>query len=239
MRAPLMPTPARLALLVAALALLAPASAQKLPWRAREGDFLGDVTRVLLVPPDVRVEKWTATTGMELEGTSDHVRRSICGELDELLEQRKILVSDFFLCLGEGEASVERIDALRAIRSRFRDLVTAWSKSAHRGDLLQSFHLGEELAEAKKLDADVLILVTADGTLTSKGEKAMEMVGGLGGGAGQGLLIHFGVIRARTGELLFFSEKNVGGDFLKHEDRLEKAIQKAVQSAFAPPPPRS
>lgn len=234
-----MPNPSRLALLIAVLALLAPASAQKLPWRAGQGDILGDVTRVVLIPPDVRVEKWTATSGRELEGTSDHVRRTICGEIDEVLEQRKLVVNDYFLCLGEGEVSVERLEALRAIQSRFRELVTAWSKPSHRADLLQTFHLGEEHAEAKKLDAEVLIVVTADGSLTSKGEKAVEVVGGLGGGPGQGLMIHFGVIRVQTGELLFFSEKNVGGDFLKHEDRLEKAIQKAVQSAFAAPAPRS
>jgi Gram-negative bacterial TonB protein C-terminal len=230
-----MPSHRRLALSISIGVLLSLPllSAQKLPWRAKEGDLLGDVTRVLLVPPDVRVEKWTATSGRELEGTSDHVLRTICGELDEVLEQRKIQVSDFSLCLGEGEASRERIEALRAVRSHFRELVTAWSKPGHHDDLLQSFHLGDELPEVNKLDADVLILVTADGTLTTKGEKAMEMVGGITGGPGQGLMIHLGVIRPRTGELLFFSEKNVGGDFLKHEDRLEKAIQKAVQSAFA------
>ena len=47
-------------------------------------------------------------------------------------------------------------------------------------------------------------------------------------------MIHFGVIRAHTGELLFFSEKFLGGDFLKHEDKLEAAIQKSVHAAFAP-----
>lgn len=229
-----MPRPSRLALLAAVLVVLSPASAQKLPWRAGQGDFLGDVTRVLIIPPDVRVEKWTASSGRELEGTSDHVLRTICGELDEVLELRKIQITDFSYCLGEGEASRERIEALRAVRSRFRDLVTAWSKPGRRGDLLQSFHLGEELPEVKRLEAEVLILVTADGAIASKGGKAVEMVGG--GGPGQGLTLHFGVIRVQTGELLFFSEKNVGGDFLKHQDRLERAIQNAVQSAFAPPP---
>jgi len=47
-------------------------------------------------------------------------------------------------------------------------------------------------------------------------------------------MIHFGVIRAHTGELLFFSEKYLGGDFLKHPEGLEKAIQKSVHAAFAP-----
>ncbi|HUJ41640.1 MAG TPA: hypothetical protein VLW54_13955 [Candidatus Acidoferrales bacterium] len=218
---------------LAMLAGLAPLSAQKLPWRARDGDFLGDVTRVLLVAPDVHVDKWTATSGEELEGTADHVRRTICGELDDLFERRKIQVNDYPFCLGEGEASRERIDALRAVRIRFRDLVTEWSKQFHPHDLFESFHLGEEHAEIKKLDSEVLILVTADGNLSSRGGKAMSMVGR--GAPGQGLSLHFGVVRVKTGELLFFTEKFLGGDFLKHEDKLEEAVQKAVQSAFAPP----
>ncbi|HXZ19372.1 MAG TPA: hypothetical protein VEG63_05450 [Candidatus Acidoferrales bacterium] len=226
----------QLAILSALLAVLSAAAAQKLPWRAKEEDALGGATRVLLVPPEVHVEKWTVTTGTETTGTADHLRRTICGEMDDLFEQRKLLVSEYPLCLGEGETTMERQDALLAVQARFRDLVTAWSKPGHRNDLLESFRLVEELPITKKMDVDVLILVTADGTLTSKGEKAMSSMGGLMGGGGQGLMIHFGVIRAQTGELLFFSEKYVGGDFLKHPEGLEKAIQKSVQAAFAPQP---
>jgi len=227
--------------LITMLSLAVHAWAQKLPWHARQEDFLGDVTRLFLVPPDVHVDRWTATSGRELQGTSDHVRRTICGELDQMFEQRKIQVNDYLLCLGEGEAGYEKREAILAVQSRFRELVTAWSRPGHRSDLLPSFHLGEELAATKKLDAEVMILVTADGTLTSKGEKAMQAMGGLAGGTGpgQGMLIHFGVIRVQTGELLFFSQKYVGGDFLKHPDRLEKAIQNAVQAAFASPGPHS
>ncbi len=219
--------------------LLSAVSAQKLPWRAREEDALGGASRVLLVPPDVHVEKWTVTTGTETTATADHLRRTICGELDDLFEQRKLVVSEYMLCLGEGETTVERMDALRAVQVRFRELVVAWSKPGRRNDLLDSFRLVEELSATRKMDADVLVVVTADGTLTSKGEKAVSSMGGLMGGGGQGLMIHFGVIRAQTGELVFFSEKFVGGDFLKHEDRLETAIQKSVQAAFAPQPPHS
>jgi hypothetical protein len=229
-----MPKPRQFALFLALCGLLSAASAQKLPWRASEEDALGGASRVLLVPPDVHVEKWTVTTGTETSATADYLRRTICGELDDLFEQRKLLVTDFSLCLGEGEYTVERLDAIRAVQSRFRELVAAWSKPAHRNDLLQSFHLVEELQATRKMDADVLIVVTADGILTSKGEKAMSTMGGIMGGGSQGLMIHFGVIRARTGELLFFSNKFVGGDFLKHPEGLEKAIQKSVQVAFAP-----
>jgi hypothetical protein len=235
-----MSNPNRWLVFIALLAFLAQASAQKLPWRAKQEDILSDVTRVLLVPPDVHVDKWTVTSGMELQGTSDHVRRTICGELDELLEQRKIEVKDYLLCPGEGEAGYEKLQLLAAVQSRFRELVTAWDKPGRRADLLPGFHLGEELAATKKLEAEVLIVVTADGNLSSKGEKAMQAMGGLAGatGPGQGLMIHFGVIRAQTGELLFFSEKYIGGDFLKHPDRLEQAIRKAVQAAFTNPGPK-
>lgn len=229
-----MTNPSKLAALVTLLTVLPPVSAQKLPWRAGEEDALAGASRILLVPPDVHVEKWTLTTGTETTATADHLRRTMCGEMDDLFEQRKLTVSDYLLCLGEGETTVERIDAIRSIQQRFRDLVTAWSRPAHRSDLLQSFRLVEELAVTRRMEADVLVVVTADGTLTSRGEKA---VGGLmgGGGGSQGLMLHFGVIRARTGELLFFSEKSVGGDFLKHPEGLEKAIQKSVQAAFSPP----
>lgn len=222
-------------LLVWLVSLLSAASAQKLPWRAKEEDALGGATRVLIVPPDVHVEKWTATTGMETSATADHLRRTICGELDDLFEQRKLLVTDYMICLGEGESTRERVEAILAVQTRFRELVTKWSKPGHASGLLQTFHLAEELAETKRMDADVLIVVAADGTLTSKGEKALSAMGGLAGGPGvsQGLTIHFGVIRAKTGELLFFSEKSQGGDFLKHPEGLEKAIQKSVQAAFA------
>ncbi len=221
-----------LSFLSALMAVLSAASAQKLPWRAKEEDALGGATRVLLVPPDVHVEKWTVTTGTETSGTADHLRRTICGEMDDVFEQRKVIVSEYPLCLGEGETTVERQDALRAVQLRFRELVEAWRRPGHRNDLFENFRLVEELTVTRKMDVDVLVVVTADGTLTSRGEKAV----GVMGGGGEGLLIHFGVIRAQTGELLFFSEKFLGGDFLKHVDRLETAIQKSVQAAFAAPP---
>jgi len=216
-------------ILCAAIALVGPAAAQKLPWHATEGDVLGGATRVFLVPPDVHVEKWTIKSGTETTASADYLQRIMCGEMDDLFEQRKIEVRDFFLCLGEGETTHEKRDAVMAVQQRFRDLVTNWSRPIHRGDLLQSFRLVEELEVTRKMEADVLIAITADGSLVSRGEKAISMTGGA-----QGLMLHIGVIRARTGELLFFSEKFIGGDFLKHPEGLEKAIQKSVQAAFAP-----
>ena len=122
-----MSIPRQFAVLIALFWLLSAASAQKLPWRAGEEDALAGATRVLLVPPDVHVEKWTVTTGTETTATADYLRRTMCGQMDDLFEQRKLLVSDYFLCLGEGETTLERRDAIRAVQQRFRDLVTAWS----------------------------------------------------------------------------------------------------------------
>jgi len=220
-------------LIVFFLPLLPRLSAQKLPWHPNQ-EILSGVRRVLLVAPDVRVEKWSATSGQELEGTAEHVRRTICGNLDQLFEEKKVEVSNYFLCLGEGEVSVETQEALRAVQGHFRELVTAWSKSSHGETTLEGFHLGEELAVTRKMDVDALVVVCANGTLTTKGERAMSAVGSLGGSTGQGLSIHIGVIRPRSGELVFFTQKNIGGDFLKHEDRLEKAVEKSIQAAFGP-----
>jgi hypothetical protein len=220
-------------LLITLLVLLPQLSAQKLPWHPKQ-DALAGVERVLLVPPDVRVEEWTATTGREGEGTADYVRRLICGNLDQLFEEKKLEVSNYFLCLGEGEASVETQGAVRAVQEHFRELVTAWAKSSHGETTLEGFHLGAELPATRKLGVDALVVVCANGTLTSKGERAISAVGASGGPGGQGLSIQLGVIRPQNGELVFFTQKNIGGDFLKHEDRLEKAIEKSVQAAFGP-----
>jgi len=219
------------------LAALAPATAQKLPWHGRQAEVLPEAKRVMLLPPDVHVDQWTTTSGRELSGTSDHVRRTICGTLDQLFEEKKVDVSEYDLCLGEGQTTVERIDAILAVNKRFRDLVTAWSKLRHESDLLDSFHLGDELDTVKKFEVDALVVVCADGNLKSKGEKAMGVLGSGGGAPGESILMRIGVIRPRNGELLFFTEKAIGGDFLKHQDKLESAIDKAVRSAFEPPPP--
>jgi len=213
---------------------LSPISAQKLPWHPKQ-DALNGVERVLLIPPDVRVEEWTARSGREGEGTADHVRRTICGNLDQLFEQKKVEVSNYLLCLGEGEADVETLGAVRAVREHFRELVTSWTKASHGEIVLEGFHLGDELPVTRKLNVDALVVVCANGTLTSKGERAISAVGAIGGAGGQGLSIQIGIIQPHSGELVFFTQKNIGGDFLKHEDRLEKAIEKAVQAAFGPP----
>jgi hypothetical protein len=225
----------RLFVLLIVAVLIPQLSAQKLPWHPNQEVLIG-VTRVLLVPPDVRVDKWTATSGRELEGTADHVRRTICGNLDQLFELKKVLVTNYPLCLGEGEASLETQEAIRAVQVHFRELVTAWAKSSHGQVTLEGFHLGDELAVTKKLGVDALVVVCANGTLTSKGEKALNAVGGIagGGGPGENMTIYIGVIQPKSGELVFFTQKNIGGDFLKHEDRLEKAIEKSVQAAFGP-----
>jgi hypothetical protein len=219
--------------LIPLIPLLPQLSAQKLPWHPKQ-EALSGVERVLLVPPDVRVEEWTATSGREGEGTAEHVRRTICGNLDQLFEEKKIEVSNYFLCLGEGEATLETQGAVQAVRTHFRELVTAWTKASHGEIVLEGFHLGDELPVTRKLNVDALLVVCANGTLTSKGERAISALGSAGAG-GQGLSIFIGIIRPQSGELVFFTQKNIGGDFLKHEDRMEKAIEKAVQAAFGPP----
>ena len=220
--------------LITLILFLPPISAQKLPWHPKQ-DALSGVERVLLVPPDVRVEEWTARSGREGEGTADHVRRTICGNLDQLFEQKKLEVSNYLLCLGEGEASVETQEAVRAVQVHFRELVTAWAKSSHGEITLEGFRLGNELAVTRKLGVDALIVVCANGTLTSKGERAISAVGVASGAGSQGLSIQIGIIQPQSGELEFFTQKNIGGDFLKHEDRLEKAVEKSIQAAFGPP----
>jgi len=224
-----------LAISLTGLCLLARISgqAQKLPWHTKHADAMGGITRVLLVPPDVHVDQWSTTSGRELAGSNEFLQRTICGNLERLLAERKLAVNDM-LCLGEGESSSERRDAIVAVGARFRELVTAWSKPRHAADLLEAFHLGDELEAAKKLGVDALVVVCADGNLKTKGEKIMGNIGG-GGVPGEGLLLHLGIIRPLTGQLVFFTEKDMGGDFLKHPDHLENALEKAVQAAFGPP----
>ncbi|HMD32230.1 MAG TPA: hypothetical protein VKG84_10000 [Candidatus Acidoferrales bacterium] len=225
---------------VVALSLLIQVSvqAQKLPWRGKQAEVLAGATRVMLLPPDVHVDQWSTTSGRELSGTADHVRRTICGAFEQAFEERKVEVRDFPVCLGEGESTVERLDAVVAAGTHFRELVTKWTKPRREADLLDSFHLGDEQEAIKKLEVDALILVCADGNIKTKGEKAMGALGSASGNVpGEGLVLHIGVIRPRTGELLFFNQKDLGGDFLKHEERLEEAIEKTVQAAFTPPAP--
>lgn len=223
----------RLVLIILIL-LLPQLSAQKLPWHPKQ-EALSGVERVLLVPPDVRVEEWTATSGREGQGTAEYVRRLMCGDLDQLFEEKKIEVSNYPLCLGEGEATVETLGAVHAVREHFRELVTAWTKASHGEIVLEGFHLGDELPVTRKLNVDALVVVCANGTLVSKGGRAVGALAPPGSIGGQGLSIFIGVIQPQTGELVFFTQKNLGGDFLKHEDRLEKAIEKVVQAAFSPP----
>jgi len=213
-------------------------AAQKLPWHGRQAEVLTGLTRVLLVPPDVHVDEWSTTSGRELSATGDYTRRTICGTLDQFFEEKKVEVYNYALCLGEAEVTQEQVNTIRALQTRFRELVTAWEKPRRQADLLDTFHLGEEGEQVKKLAVDALVMVCADGNLRTKGEKTASRFGGLAGGGGapsEGVLLHIGMIRPRTGELLFFTLKDVAGDFLKHEDKFEAAIEKAVRAAFEAP----
>lgn len=222
--------------LIAAFSLLqtAAAPAQKLPWHPRQGEALAGVRRVILVSPTVHVEKWTATSGWEAQGTADHLRRTICGNLDQVLEERQVVVDDYMLCLGESEANLARREALAAAAVHFRDMANDWSNVHHTEQRLEEFHLGDELPAIKTLDVDALILVSANGILTTKGEKARSAMGGLAGpsGPGQSLLLHIGMIRPQTGELVFFTEHGMGGDFLKHPEKMEAFIEKTMATVF-------
>ena len=215
-----------------ALVLCASGSAQKLPWHPRQGEALSGVNKVVLVSPTVHVEKWSARTGREAEGTADYVRRVICGSMDQLLEERRVAVEDYPLCLGESEASLDRRQALAAAGMHFRAMANDWSTTHHTEQRLEAFRLGDELAEIKKLEVDALILVDANGILTTKGEKALSAIGSLGGGPGQSLVLRIGVIRPQTGELVYFTEHGMGGDFVKNQDKLEGFIEKTMGSVF-------
>jgi len=222
---------ARLAALLLCLVAAPGANAQKLPWHPKQGEALAGISRVVLVPPTVHVEKWTATTGREAQGTADSVRRTICGMLDQVMEERQVAVDDYMLCLGESEASVERREALAAAALHFREMANNWAGARRSEQKLEAFHLGDELTEIKKIPVDALILVSANGIVTTKGERAMAAAS-LGGGPGQSLVLHIGIIRPQTGELAFFTENVVGGDFLRHPERLDNAIEKAMGAVF-------
>jgi hypothetical protein len=221
--------------LLTLLLLLAPTGlGQKLPWHPKQGEALSGVNKVMLDTPSVRVEKWTATSGSYAEGTADHVRRTICGSMDQILEERQVVVEDYMLCLGESEASVERRQALAAAAGRFRDLANEWVGFHRTEQKLESFHLGEELEVTKKLPVDALIVVAASGILTTRGARAMSDIASISGGGGpaQSLVLHIGVIKPQTGELVFFTENAIGGDFLKHPEKLENSIEKALNEVF-------
>ena len=220
-----------LPVLAAGVAILV--SAQRLPWHPKQSEALAGVTRVLLDTPTVHVEKWTTTSGYDAEGTADYVRRSICGTMDQILEERQVEVEDYMMCLGESEAAAARREALTAAGARFRELSNEWVGTHRTEEKLAAFHLGEELAEIKKLEVDALIVVCANGVLVSKGERALSAMGAISGGAGgANLILHIGVIRPRSGELAFFTENVISGDFLKHPERLENSVAKALGAVF-------
>ena len=179
------------------------------------------IRNIVILPAKVNVVRdgMKGPEGMAAE--SEELSTRIEKMLAEVLANKKQLKTLTSMTSG-GEAETQAKYAVADIQTKFDDLLPKVMKK--RSDVKKGrFTMGDEVLNLN-LDktADAIIFIRGEGKKLTGGKKAFNL---LVGGMPAYLRLQIGVIDARNGEVLLYTDPIFAGDPTTAVDRLRKALE--------------
>ena len=183
------------------------------------------IRNVVVLPARVEIvrDSMKGPEGMaaESEMVSDRVAKMVS---DALSKKQVGTLSGPVSATGEGESQQKYNVA--DIQSRYDDLLTKIAKK--RSDVKKArFTMGDEVLNLNlDKNADAIVFIRGKGQKQTSGKTAFRM---LVGGAPAYLMINIGIVDARTGEVLLYTDGVITGDPTSNEGSLRHAITKSLK----------
>ncbi|HEV8588311.1 MAG TPA: hypothetical protein VGQ72_05520 [Pyrinomonadaceae bacterium] len=190
------------------------------------------IHNVVIMPAKVEVvrDSMKGPEGMaaESEELSGRVEKMVA----EVLANKKHVKTLNTPAAGSGEGDPQAKYSIADFQTKFDDLLPRIMKK--RSDVKKGrFTMGDEILNMNvDKSADAIVFVRGQGQKLTSGKKAFTI---FVGGAPAFLKMQIGMIDARTGEVLLYTDPILVGDPTTAIDRLRKALEKGFKKLPAAP----
>ena len=190
------------------------------------------IRKIVILPAKVNVvrDSMKGPEGMaaESEDVSGHVEKSLAA----ILEKQKNVKTVNPPRAASGDGDAEQKYSIADFQTKFDDLLPRIMKK--RSDVKKGrFSMGDEVLNLN-LDksVDAIVFIRGQGQKLTGGKTAFVL---LVGGAPAYLNMQIGMVDARTGEVLLYTDPSFAGDPTTAIDRLRKALEKGFKKLPAAP----
>ena len=189
------------------------------------------IRNVVIMPAKVNVvrDSMKGPEGMAKESEDLSARAEKI--LAEMLEKQKHVKTLNAPSAASGDGEAQQRYSVADFQTKFDDLLPRIMKK--RSDVKKArFTMGDEVLNLN-LDksVDAIVFIRGQGQKSTGGKKTFNVLtsGVLGAVAGQYLKMQIGVIDARTGEVLLYTDPMLNGDPATAVDRLRSALEKGFK----------
>ena len=219
----------RSAVLIAAIvfaAALVPLSARAQFLHPKVSKKETTIRNVVILPAKVNVVRDSMKGPEGMAAESEELSARVEKMLAEVLANKKKVNTLASMTASAGEAETQTKYAVADIQTKFDDLLPKVMKK--RSDVKKGrFTMGDEVLNLN-LDktADAIVFIRGEGKKLTGGKTAFTL---LVGGTPAYLRLQIGVIDARSGEVLLYTDPIFAGDPTTAVDRLRKALEKGFK----------
>jgi len=183
------------------------------------------IRRVVVLPAKVNVVRDSMKGPEGMAAESDELRARVEAAVAEVLSKQKH-VETLPVTAANGEGDAQQKYLVADFQTRFDDLLPKIRKK--RSDVKKGrFSMGDEVLNLN-LDksADAVVFIRGEGKKLTSGKTAFSL---LVGGTPAYLRLDIGIVDARNGEVLLYTDPNFLGDPTTAVDRLRKALEKGFK----------
>jgi hypothetical protein len=184
------------------------------------------IRNIVILPAKVNVVRDSMKGPEGMAAESEELSARVEKMLAEVLANKKKVNTLASMSGSTGEAETQAKYAVADIQTKFDDLLPKVMKK--RSDVKKGrFTMGDEVLNLN-LDktADAIVFIRGEGKKLTGGKTAFTL---LVGGTPAYLRLQIGVIDARNGEVLLYTDSIFAGDPTTAVDRLRKALEKGFK----------
>jgi hypothetical protein len=184
------------------------------------------IRRVVVLPAKVNVVRDSMKGPEGMAAESDELSTRVAAMIAEVLSKKKNVTTLQPATAASGEAASEQKYNVADFQTKFDDLLPKIMKK--RSDVKKGrFSMGDEVLNLNlEKGADAVVFIRGEGKKLTGGKTAFTL---LVGGTPAYLRLQIGIVDARNGEVLLYTDPVFPGDPTTAVDRLRKALEKGFK----------
>ena len=183
------------------------------------------IRKVVVLPAKVEIVRDSMKGPEGMAAESEAVSERVAKMVSDALELKQVATLSGPVS-ASGDADAQQKYSVADIQSRYDDLLPKIMKK--RSDVKKArFTMGDEVLNLN-LDksADAIVFIRGKGQKQTSGKTAFRL---FVGGMPAYLMVNIGIVDARTGEVLLYTDGLITGDPTANEGSLRHAITKALK----------
>jgi hypothetical protein len=184
------------------------------------------IRKVVVLPSKVNVVRDSMKGPEGMAAESDELSTRVDKIIAEVLSKQKNVTTLSLPTVGSGQGDSQPNYNVADFQTKFDDLLPRIMKK--RSDVKKGrFTMGDEVLNLNlEKSTDAIVFIRGQGKKLTSGKTAFRM---LVGGVPAFLSLQIGIVDARTGDVLLYTDPIFGGDPTTAVDRLRKALEKSLK----------